>query len=342
MRRLTTSLLVALATLSLTFSACKSSKRDEPIPPPPPQPEKPKEYLKPNPIKTIIIQDEDESLVTTASYSEEGDLIKSIVELVQPDGERQLAQEYLYERAFYGNRIIRYTNHGLRGTKAEVTVFRYRYSSGMSSLPTPLRRYYNDIASQITYDPLGMVSYAIYYQWENSGRLISKRIVDHSTNKREYVRLQHTEYDGRGSRAQIIERSASSFWGSKRPELETTIDVDRQGREVKRTFIDYEGGGSIDGATYWTSLTTTTEYKYDDNSPYLSQLGYAYKKETTSKAMQSGMQIYVESYRNTEVNEYGLVSKRWREVSYMDTSNSTNSSGSHPQTITYEYYPAKK
>ena len=133
---------MALATLSLTFSACKSSKRDEPIPPPPPQPEKPKEYLKPNPIKTIIIQDEDESLVTTASYSEEGDLIKSIVELVQPDGERQLAQEYLYERAFYGNRIIRYTNHGLRGTKAEVTVFRYRYSSGMSSLPTPLRRYY--------------------------------------------------------------------------------------------------------------------------------------------------------------------------------------------------------
>ena len=340
MKRSTTNLLVALATLSLTFSACKSSRKDEPIPPSPPQPEKPKEYLKPAPIKTITIQDEDEDLVTTASYSKAGDLTKVVVELIQPGGGRQLAQEYLYERASRGNRVTRYTSYGLRGTKAEIIAFHYENPYGsMPPHTAPFLRYYNGIEKQITYDPLGTISNAIYYLREGRGEMvISKQIIDYTNNRREYVRIRNKG----GNTPQIFEKSTSSYWGNKRPELETTIDVDQQGREIKRTFIDYEGGGSVDGATYWTSLTTVTEYKYDDSSPYLSQLGCSYKKETTSKATKSGMQIYTESYRNTEMNEYGLISKRWRDVSYMDTSNSTNSSNSYPQTITYEYYSSKK
>ena len=336
-------LLVGLTVLSFLGGACKSGGREEPTPPPPtPQPEKPKEYLKPNPIRSIRILDEDENLVTTAFFSEAGDLSRVIVELAQTDGRRELAQEYLYDRTAFGNRITRYTNHGLRGTKAEWTYFRYKPQSYYSLLPNALRKYYNGVERIATYTPLGTTSHSIDYVWQSMYQITSKRIDNYETMRSEYVQIQHKWINSGGVAVRIHEYSRSSFWGSKRPELETTIDIDEQGREVKRTFIDYEGGGSVDGATYWTSLTTETEYKYDTNSPYLSQLGYTSKKETISKALQPGVQIYTESYQDIEQNEYGLVSKRWRNVRYSDTSQGRDDRYSHPQIITYEYYPSKK
>lgn len=335
--------LVALTILGFLGGACKSGRREEPIPPPPsPQPEKPKEYLKPNPIRSIRILDEDENLVTTAFFSETGDLSRVIKELVQADGGRELAQYYLYEHTSFGNRITRYTNHGLRGMKVEQTIFRYRPQSHYSLPPNALRKYYNGIERMATYAPSGTIRYSIDYVWQDTYMITSKRVDNYETMRGEYVRIKHRWVNSGGVAVRIYEHSRSSFWADKRPELETTIDIDEQGREVKRTFIDYEGGGSIDGATYWTSLTTETEYKYDDHSPYFVQLGYTSKKETTSKALQPGMQVYTESYQDVELNEYGLVSKRWRNVRYLDASQGKDQRYSHPQTITYEYYPSTK